>query len=46
MGKKKAKLPSGTNYAVLATEGAPRPNKKTGLLPSEEDQAMATKVNE
>jgi multimeric flavodoxin WrbA len=35
---KKAQLPSGTNYAILTTEGAPRPNKKTGLMPTEAEQ--------
>ncbi len=36
---KKARLPSGTKYAVLTTEGAPRPDKKTGRMPTEEEQA-------
>jgi hypothetical protein len=35
---KKLQLPSGTNYAILTTEGAPRPNKKTGLMPTEAEQ--------
>ena len=34
---KKADLPSGTKYAVLTTEMAPRPDKKTGRMPSEEE---------
>ena len=36
---KKARLPSGTKYAILTTEGAPQPDKKTGRMPSEEEQA-------
>lgn len=36
---KKLKLPQGTKYAILTTEGAPRPNKKTGRMPTEEEQA-------
>ena len=30
-------LPSGTRYAILTTEMAPRPDKKTGRLPTEEE---------
>ena len=36
---KKAKLPSGTKYAILTTESAPQPDKKTGQMPTEEEQA-------
>ncbi len=36
---KKARLPSGTKYAVLTTQGAPSPDKKTGQIPTEEEQA-------
>ena len=36
---KKAKLPSGTKYAILTTEAAPQPDKKTGHMPTEEEQA-------
>ena len=36
---KKAKLPSGTKYAILTTEAAPQPDKKTGRMPTEEEQA-------
>ncbi len=36
---KKAKLPPGTKYAILTTEGAPQPDKKTGRMPTEEEQA-------
>ncbi len=33
------RLPPGTKYALLTTEMGPRPNKKTGLLPTEEEMA-------
>lgn len=36
---KKLSLPAGTRYAVLTTEGAPRPDKKTGQMPTEEEIA-------
>jgi len=36
---KKAKLPSGMKYAILTTESAPQPDKKTGQMPTEEEQA-------
>jgi len=36
---KKVKLPPGSKYAILTTEAAPQPNKKTGQLPSEEEMA-------
>jgi hypothetical protein len=36
---KKAALPPGTKYAILTTEGASSPDKKTGQLPSEEERA-------
>jgi len=36
---KKAMLPSGTKYAILTTEAAPQPDKKTGRMPTEEEQA-------
>ena len=41
---KKVKLPPGTKYAVLTTEGAPRPDKKTGRMPTEEEQAKWQRV--
>ena len=41
---KKARLPSGTRYAILTTEGAPQPDKKTGRIPSEEEQARYQRV--
>jgi flavodoxin len=34
---KKASLPSGTRYAIFATHGDAVPNKKTGLMPTEEE---------
>ncbi|MDH4270755.1 MAG: hypothetical protein OEW18_02130 [Candidatus Aminicenantes bacterium] len=34
---KKAKLPSGTKYAILTTEAAPQPDRKTGRMPTEEE---------
>ncbi len=30
-------LPAGTKYAILTTEMAPRPDKKTGRMPTEEE---------
>jgi len=41
---KKAKLPSGTKYAILTTEGAPQPDKKTGRMPTEEEQAKWQRI--
>ena len=41
---KKVKLPAGTKYAILTTEGAPRPDKKTGRLPTEEEMAKWQRV--
>lgn len=41
---KKMKLPAGTKYALLTTEGAPRPDKKTGRMPTEEEIAKWQKV--
>ena len=37
-------LPAGTRCAVLTTELAPRPDKETGALPTEEEQAKWQKV--
>ena len=34
---KKVELPAGTRYAVLTTEAAPKPDKNTGRLPTEEE---------
>ena len=41
---KKVNLPPGTKYAILTTEGAPRPDKKTGRIPTEEEQAKWQRV--
>ncbi len=41
---KKVDLPAGTKYALLTTEGAPRPDKKTGRMPTEEEQAKWQRV--
>jgi len=41
---KKARLPSGTKYAILTTEGAPQPDKKTGRMPSEEELAKWQRI--
>jgi flavodoxin len=41
---KKAKLPSGTKYAILTTEGAPQPDKKTGRMPTEKEQAKWQRI--
>lgn len=41
---KKAQLPTGTKYAILTTEGAPRPDKKTGRMPTEEEIARWQRV--
>jgi multimeric flavodoxin WrbA len=35
---RKVRLEPGTRYAILTTQAAPRPNKKTGKLPSQEEQ--------
>ena len=34
----RVKLEPGTRYAILTTQGAPRPDKKTGKLPTQEEQ--------
>jgi menaquinone-dependent protoporphyrinogen IX oxidase len=41
---KKVGLPAGTKYAVLTTEAAPRPDKKTGKMPTEEELARYQRV--
>lgn len=41
---KKVALSSGTKYALLTTEGAPRPDKRTGRLPTEEELARWQRV--
>jgi hypothetical protein len=35
---RKVALEPGTRYAILTTQGAPRPDKKTGKLPTQEEQ--------
>jgi multimeric flavodoxin WrbA len=35
---RKVVLAPGTRYAVLTTQGAPRPDKKTGKMPTQEEQ--------
>lgn len=34
---KKVTLPTGTKYALIATHGAPQPDKKTGEIPPQEE---------
>jgi hypothetical protein len=41
---KKIKLPAGTPYAILTTEVAPKPDKKTGRMPTEEELAKWQRV--
>ena len=41
---KKAELPSGARCAILTTEGAPQPNKKTGQMPTDEELAKWQRV--
>jgi hypothetical protein len=41
---KKAKLPPGTKYALLITEAAPQPDKKTGRMPTAEEIAKWQRV--
>ena len=41
---KQVKLPAGTKYAILTTEGAPQPDKKTGRMPTEEEIARWQRV--
>ncbi len=41
---KKVDLPAGTKYAILTTEGAPEPDKKTGRMPTEEELAKRQRV--
>jgi hypothetical protein len=38
------RLPVGTQYAVLTTEAAPRPDSKTGKIPTETELAKYQKV--
>jgi flavodoxin len=41
---KKARMPSGTKYALLITEAAPQPDKKTGRMPTEEEMVKWQRV--
>ena len=41
---RKVDLTAGTKYAVLTTEAAPRPDKKTGRVPTEEQRAARQRV--
>jgi multimeric flavodoxin WrbA len=41
---KKVRLSSGTKYGILTTEGAPRLDKKTGRMPTEEELAKRQRV--
>jgi menaquinone-dependent protoporphyrinogen IX oxidase len=40
----KVTLPAGTDYAVLTTEAAPKPDRKTGRAPTEEELARWQRV--
>ncbi len=40
----KVDLPAGTRYAILTTEMAPQPDKKTGRMPTEEEVAKWQRV--
>lgn len=40
----KVGLPPGTKYAILTTEMAPKPDRKTGRIPSEEEMAKWQRV--
>jgi len=41
---KNVKLPSGTKYAILTTEGAPEPDKSTGRVSTEEERARWQRI--
>jgi hypothetical protein len=41
---KRLTLPDGTCYAVLTTEGAPKPDRKTGRTPTEAERAKWERV--
>jgi menaquinone-dependent protoporphyrinogen IX oxidase len=41
---KRVKLPAGTRYAILTTEAMPKPDRKTGRLPAEEELAKYQRV--
>ncbi len=40
----KATLPAGTKYAILTTEAAPQPDKKTGKIPTDEELSKWQRV--
>ena len=41
---RKVKLPAGTRYAILTTEVTPKPDKKTGRTPTDEELAKWQRV--
>ena len=41
---KAVKLPAGRSYAILTTEAAPKPDKKTGRMPTEKELAKHQRV--
>jgi flavodoxin len=41
---KNLRLPAGTKYAILTTEARPRPDKKTGKLPTEQELSKYQRV--
>jgi flavodoxin len=41
---KQVNLPTGAKYAILTTEGAPQPDKKTGRMPTEEEMARWQRI--
>ena len=41
---KRLQLPAGAKYALLVTESAPQPNKKTGQMPTPEEMARWQRV--
>ena len=41
---KRIELPAGTRYAILTTEAAPKPDKKTGRMPTDEELAKWQRV--
>jgi menaquinone-dependent protoporphyrinogen IX oxidase len=41
---KKLSLPAGSRYAILTTEAMPKPDKKTGRVPTEEELAKYERV--
>lgn len=41
---KRMSLPAGTRYAILTTEATPKPDRKTGRMPTEEELAKYQRV--